>query len=211
MFRAEPTPESMEPRLIKSPYEHKFVKTRPLTPTKGKPKPPPTMTPKPETQGWSETTLIPVQRHFKDPKRSPSPPPPRGPTPPRQPTPPSPPSRGPSPGPLLQQPNLIQRDDEPLQGKEPFVFDGSRQRTDPFIHELRLYQFTNATHPIMMNLWQKVAHALTYVSGPNIYEWKRSAENWILSIPAPSAPNRTIYEDFEEKFIESWTDTNEPY
>jgi hypothetical protein len=63
----------------------------------------------------------------------------------------------------------------------------------------------------MMNPWQKVAHALTYVSGPNIYEWKRSAENWILSIPAPSAPNKTIYDDFEEEFIESWTDTNEPY
>ena len=46
---------------------------------------------------------------------------------------------------------------------------------------------------------------------PNIYEWKRSAENWILSIPTPSAPNKTIYEDFEEEFIESWTDTNEPY
>ena len=63
----------------------------------------------------------------------------------------------------------------------------------------------------MMNPWQKVAHALTYVSGPNIYEWKRSAENWILSIPAPSTPNRTIYDDFEEEFIKSWTDANEPY
>ena len=63
----------------------------------------------------------------------------------------------------------------------------------------------------MTNPWQKVAHALTYVNGPNIYEWKRSVENWILSIPAPSAPNRTICDDFEEEFIESWTDTNEPY
>ena len=63
----------------------------------------------------------------------------------------------------------------------------------------------------MTNPWQKVAHALTYVNGPNIYEWKRSAENWVLSIPAPSAPNKTIYDDFEEEFIESWTDTNEPY
>ena len=69
----------------------------------------------------------------------------------------------------------------------------------------------NTTHPIIMNLWQKVAHTLTYVSGPNVYEWKRSVENWILSIPAPSAPNKTVYEDFEEEFIESWTDTNEPY
>ena len=60
----------------------------------------------------------------------------------------------------------------------------------------------------MMDLWRKVTHALTYVDGPDIYKWKRSAENWILSIPAPSAPNKTVYEDFEEEFIESWTDTN---
>ena len=112
---------------------------------------------------------------------------------------------------LPPNPHPIQGDEESLQGKEPFVFDGNRQKTDRFLHELRLYQFVNATHPIMMNPWQKVAHALTYVSGPDVYEWKRSAENWILSIPAPSAPNRTIYDDFEEEFIESWTDTNEPY
>ena len=63
----------------------------------------------------------------------------------------------------------------------------------------------------MQNSWQKVAHALTYVDGPNIYEWKQSAENWILPIPAPSAPNKMVYEDFKEEFIESWTITNEPY
>ena len=114
------------------------------------------------------------------------------------------------PGPLPF-PSLSLRDEESLQGKEPTVFDGNRQQTDHFLHELRLYQFVNVTHPIMTNPWQKVAHALTYVNGPNIYEWKRSAENWILSIPAPSAPNKTVYEDFEEEFIESWTDTNEPH
>ena len=102
-------------------------------------------------------------------------------------------------------------DEEPLQGKEPPVFNGDRRKTDHFLHELQLYQFINATHPIMTNPWKKVAHALTYVNGPNIYEWKRSAENWILSIPVPSVPNKTIYDDFEEGFIESWTDTNEPY
>ena len=69
----------------------------------------------------------------------------------------------------------------------------------------------NTMHPVMMNPWQKVAHALTYVSGLNIYKWKRSTENWILSIPVPSAPNKTVYEDFEEEFIESWTDTNESH
>ena len=63
----------------------------------------------------------------------------------------------------------------------------------------------------MTNPWQKVAHTLTYMDGLDIYEWKRRAENWILSIPTPSAPNKTVYEDFEEEFVESWTDTNEPY
>ena len=124
-----------------------------------------------------------------------------------------PPPSAPPPGPPPQLPNPypIQGENESLQGKEPFVFDGNRQKTNHFLHELRLYQFVNAVHPIMTNPWQKVAHALTYVNGPDVYEWKRSAENWILSIPAPSAPNKTVYEDFEEEFIESWTDTNEPY
>ena len=125
-----------------------------------------------------------------------------------------PPLPAPPPGPLPrlpQNPNPIGEDEEPLQGKEPPIFEGDRQKTDHFLHELRLYQFVNAMHPVMVNPWQKVAHALTYVSGPNVYEWKRSAENWILSIPAPSAPNKTVYEDFEEEFIESWTDTNESH
>jgi hypothetical protein len=117
-------------------------------------------------------------------------------------------------GPLPQFPqnlNPIGWDNKPLQGQKPSTFDGNQQKTDEFLHELRLYQFVNTTHPIMMNLWWKVAHTLTYVDGPEIYEWKRSAENWILSIPAPSAPNKTVYKDFEEEFIKLWTDTNEPH
>ena len=211
MFRAEPNPEPTKPKLIESPYERKFVRTRPSTPIKDEPTLALATTLKPEPRGRSETTRTPGRHHFKDPKRLPSPPPPRGPSPPQPPTPPSPPSRGPSPGPLPQQSNPIQGDDEPLQGKEPPVFEGDRQKTDHFLHELRLYQFINTTHPIMTNPWQKVAHALTYVNGPNVYEWKRSAENWILSIPAPSAPNQTIYDNFEEEFVKSWTDTNEPW
>jgi hypothetical protein len=80
-----------------------------------------------------------------------------------------PPPPAPLPGPPLQppqNPNSIGVDEEPLQGKEPPVFDGDQQEADHFLHELRLYQFVNATHPAMANPWQKVAHALTYVSGP---------------------------------------------
>jgi hypothetical protein len=197
MFRAEPTPEPTEPRPTESPYKRKFVTTRLLTPIKDEPMLSPAMTLKPEssalpppadttsppsvskTLAWKlpkrdqfGTTPTPIQRHFKIPKRSPSPPPPRGPSPPCPPTPPSPSFRGSSPGPLPPQPNPILGDEESLQGKEPTTFDRDRQKTDGFLHEVRLYQFVNATHPIMTNPWQKTTHALTYMDGPEIYEWK---------------------------------------
>jgi hypothetical protein len=69
----------------------------------------------------------------------------------------------------------------------------------------------NTTHPIMTNPQQKVAHALTYMEGPEVYEWKQDTEVWILSNPAPSDPQVTVYDDFKFAFIESWTDTNEPH
>ena len=120
MFRAEPNPEPTEPRSIESPYERKFVKTRPSIPEKDEPTPPSIRTPKPKTSTLPSSTdaVSPVQYHPKIQKR-PSPPSPRGPSPPR---PPTPPTRGPSPGPLL---NPIQGDEESLQGKEPPIFDGN--------------------------------------------------------------------------------------
>jgi Retrotransposon gag protein len=63
----------------------------------------------------------------------------------------------------------------------------------------------------MIDPRRKVAHTLTYMEGPKVYEWKRDAEVWILSNPAPSDPQMTVYDDFEFAFIESWTDTNESY
>ena len=171
MFRAEPTPEPTEPRPTESPYERKFVTTRLTTPIKDEPMLSPATTPKPssstlpppaditslpsvsKTLAWKlpkrdrfGTTPTPIQRHFKIPKRSPSPPPPRGPSPPQPSTPSSPSSRASSPGPLPPHPNQIQGDEEFLQGQEPTVFDGDREKTDGFLHELRLYQFVNTTH-----------------------------------------------------------------
>ena len=32
-----------------------------------------------------------------------------------------------------------------------------------------------------------------------------------MSIPTPSTPTCTVYDDFKDEFLESWTDTNEPY
>ena len=146
MFHAEPTPKPTEPRSTKSPYEQKFMITRPSTPIKDEPTLSPALTPKPKpsqllpltdtmspsvskTLAWGlptrdqvGTAPVAIQRKFQIPKRSLSPPLPRGPSPPCPPTPPLPPSRGPSPRPL-QNLNPVQGSEESLQGKEPFVFD----------------------------------------------------------------------------------------
>jgi hypothetical protein len=47
--------------------------------------------------------------------------------------------------------------------------------------------------------------------GTKVYEWKRSMEIWIMSNPVPRPPFLSTYDEFEHDFIESWTDTNEPY
>ena len=150
MFRAEPNPEPTRPKPTESPYERKFVKMRPPTPTSGEPTLSSAVTSKPKSITISLSTGVAPPTVSKTPirgslKRSLSPPLLRGSSPPRPPTPPSPPSRGPPPGPPPRQPNPIRGDDEPLQGKEPPIFEGDRQTTDHFLHELRLYQFVNAT------------------------------------------------------------------
>ena len=55
----------------------------------------------------------------------------------------------------------------------------------------------------MQNPWHKVAHGLTYLTGPDTYKWKCSMENWIMSIPIPLLPTHIIYNKFEEEFLES--------
>ena len=82
---------------------------------------------------------------------------------------------------------------DPLQGKEPSVFNENRLRTDKFLHKLQLYQFMNKLHPIMQNPWCKVTYALIYLTEPNTYKWKQSVENWIMSIPASALSTCTIY------------------
>ena len=79
------------------------------------------------------------------------------------------------------------------------------------MHELKIFQFVNIDHPIMANPYTRTAHTLTYIRGHAITKYRRQAEDWIMSIPAPSLLTRTIWDDFEEAFLEDWSDVNEPY
>jgi hypothetical protein len=47
--------------------------------------------------------------------------------------------------------------------------------------------------------------------GPEVYEWKRSMEIWIMSNPVPRPPYLTTYAEFKHNFIKAWTNANEPH
>ena len=79
------------------------------------------------------------------------------------------------------------------------------------MHNLRLFQFLNETSPIMANPHRKVAHALMYIQGPAVGEWKRTKENWIMGNPIPTPPRLTVWEEFKQDFVQDWTNTNEHY
>jgi CHAD domain-containing protein len=63
----------------------------------------------------------------------------------------------------------------------------------------------------MIDPARKAAHALTYLTGTKVYEWKQSMEIWIMSNPVPHPPYLTMYNKFKHDFIEAWTNTNEPH
>ena len=98
-----------------------------------------------------------------------------------------------------------------LEGKEPTIFSSDRARTNEFMHELKLYQFLNSNAPLMNNPYRKVAHALTFIQGAAVAEWKWSVENWVMRRPIPTPPHVDVWEEFKQDFIQDWDDMNAYY
>ena len=113
--------------------------------------------------------------------------------------------------PAAAQPAAAPHGNGKLKGKEPTIFSGDRARADKFMHELKLYQFLNANALIMTDPYQKVAHALTFIQGAAVAEWKRSMENWVMRRPIPTPPHVDVWEEFEQDFIQDWDDMNAHY
>ena len=113
--------------------------------------------------------------------------------------------------PATAQPTAAPHGNGKLEGKEPTIFSGNRAKADEFMHELKLYQFLNLNVSIMTNPYRKVAHALTFIQGAAVAEWKRSVENWIMRRPIPAPPHVDVWDEFEQDFIQDWDDTNAHY
>jgi hypothetical protein len=73
---------------------------------------------------------------------------------------------------------------------------------------LLLYQFTNRTADLMADPWRKVAHALTYIAGPAVDEWKRRQVRWITQVLVPTPPHADVWDEFQANFEQDWQDVN---
>ena len=98
-----------------------------------------------------------------------------------------------------------------LKGKEPTIFARDRAKADEFMHELKLYQFLNVNTSLMQDPYQKVAHALTFIQGAAVAEWKQSVEKWVMRRPILTPPHINAWEEFKQDFIQDWDNTNAHY
>ena len=87
-----------------------------------------------------------------------------------------------------------------MEGAPPPIFTGNRTLSDTWMQNLRLYQFTNADTHVMQDPYRKVAHALTFVGGPAVDEWKRNQMNWIVNRPIPTPPHVNVWDEFQSNF-----------
>ena len=77
---------------------------------------------------------------------------------------------GGSAGAPMPQPVVAPHTSDKLEGKEPTIFAGDRAKADEFMHELKLYQFLNASTSLMQDPYRKVTHALTFIQGAAVAE-----------------------------------------
>jgi len=94
---------------------------------------------------------------------------------------PEPPNPGNPGGPNDRGPNhpgnvallIIQAGDTRTAGALPQIFDGSRDKADDFIEEVKDYLRLNESVPGFNSPWYKIAFTLTLIKGPEVVGWKR--------------------------------------
>jgi hypothetical protein len=64
---------------------------------------------------------------------------------------------------------------------------------------------------MMIDPYQTVALALTYITGHVPEEWKRQQQEWIMDHPIPVPPWMDVWNEFRDRFERDWHDTNEQH
>ena len=100
-----------------------------------------------------------------------------------------------------------------LRGREPDIFDGSRDRAPTFLRQFQIYGNLNRNHELMTTPYDRVNMALSLIRGPAVEDWvDNQLKEQELKITRPDQPldrhDETLWHDFKAAFVRAFTDTN---
>ena len=73
--------------------------------------------------------------------------------------------------PPAQQAGALPGANEAMKGHAPEIFDGQRKNAAKFMREFRLWKICNIWNKAMINPFQRIALALSYMKGPKVDDW----------------------------------------
>jgi hypothetical protein len=104
-------------------------------------------------------------------------------------------------------PPIIQAGDTRTAGALPQIFDGSRDKADDFIEEVKDYLRLNESVPGFNSPRYKIAFTLTLIKGPEVVGWKRDMGRWLDTQVLPQDNTRALWEGFLVEFADQFQDT----
>ena len=73
--------------------------------------------------------------------------------------------------PLAQQAGVLPGANGAMKGHAPEIFDGQRKNAAKFMHKFGLWKICNVRNEAMINPFQRIALALSYMKGPKVDDW----------------------------------------
>ena len=122
--------------------------------------------------------------------------------------PPGPPGGGPH-GPPGGGP-LPRGADNKLVGKEPFIFNGDRGKTEEFLLEWFIYMSLNHETPVMIQPLTRATLFLSFIKGADVFEWVQAYIQWLLDQVTTQGRRPTeefLFDTVMRAFKDAYTDT----
>ena len=106
-----------------------------------------------------------------------------------------------------------------MKGHTPEIFDGQRKNAAKFMREFGLWKICNVRNKAMINPFQRIALALSYMKGPKVDDWVlQQGDNLTIRVqgntlvnpmipPTHRDDDETLWREFVADFTRAFTDT----
>ena len=121
--------------------------------------------------------------------------------------------------PPAQQAGVLPGANGAMKGHAPEIFDGQRKNAAKFMREFGLWKICNVRNEAMINPFQRIALALSYMKGPKVDDWVLQQGdrltihvqgNTLINLMIPPThcdDDETLWREFVADFTRAFTDT----